>query len=79
MLNPGIAPDAGPGSAGKYLVFMSSGLSIFLRSSFFKRLLIQGCLSINKIVFSVLLIVFIVAVHSIIISPYELLSVLKIS
>ncbi len=79
MLNPGIAPEGGHVTAGKYFVFILSALSVLARSSFLQGLSVRDSLKINKKILFIIVISLIVAVHSVVLSPYKLLSFLKIS
>ena len=48
MLNPGIAPEGGHVTAGKYFVFILSALSVLARSSFLQGFSVRDSLKINK-------------------------------
>lgn len=76
MLNPGISPGETVG-AEKYLVFISSALSTIFRSLFVSSISGVDGVTLRKETFSLILVLFLVVIHSLVLSYYPILSSLK--
>lgn len=72
MVNPGIVGEIAIASVGRYFVILSASISVFVRSGFLFR-----CVNVKKITALSFMLGVVIVVHSIFVSPFVDVSVLK--